>query len=867
MGLRLSKRKQTFEVKTSESVNLGPKWLNETQFEELLAANIADFSKIVSFRVKPAMAPGENYATQMLRISIDVELTDKSAKQVSFMMKVAHDTPQMNEMLAMANFFTSENAAYIDILPKMNELYKAKGLDITFAPQAFKLDSTKEPKLANTVLMNDLGQNGFKNFNRLECLNFEQAKFALMKLAQFHAAGAMMVQVHGPYPDVFLYGMMGNNMDAIRAFLEGMLGSFRTSFLANLKNFKNGEEYRETLEKVLAGLTAEFIKIGDIDPSEFNVLNHGDCWMNNLLFKVDSKGDVVDMTFVDFQNPKYGTPAMDLLYFIMTSVHIDYKLDCFDFFIRHYHEQLTKHLDILGFTGRQPSLKELHIKLINCGAWALFPTIAVLPVVLLDPTQSATFENFLGDTEAGVNFKNTLYANKRYQGYVERILPWLKNRGFLEASPEPISAQPAQKPLNQSEPENPDQILDWLTFSDFKEIITSTEPEFEKIISGSWKLATKPGDNYASKLIKVDIEAQLKDNRSKSLSYILKVQTSNDMINFSDFNLFPKEIEMYSTYVPAFEQLYKDAGLPVTFSAKSFRISKDVSAEYIILENLQTGAFKMCDRMKGMDLEHTKCTLKKLAQWHAASLKYKELKGPYPPKYNNGMFTEQTACVFKPMFAQSQKAFLEIVSKFGGVEEYLHKLPAIFESHIDKIIEDAKINEKEFNVLNHGDAWINNIMFQYDSEGHVKETLLIDHQVTKYGNPAQDLYYFLMSSTQLDIKVDQFDYLIRWYHQNLEEHARLLKYNGFVPSLKELHIILLEHPVYAAGTVFSTLTICLNKADDNFSTDGLFKDGKEGDTMRSELFGNERYRANIERVMPWINRRGLLDAFAAEKAL
>jgi len=163
------------------------------------------------------------------------------------MMKVPHDTPQMEQMMSMANFFTSENAAYTEILPKMEELYKAKGLDIKFAPRAFKLDATKEPKVANTVLMHDLGQNGFKNINRLECLNLEQTKFALTRLAQFHAAGATMVQVHGPYPDIFVNGVMGNNKEAIIAFMEGMLASFRTSFMANLDKFKNGEEYREKL--------------------------------------------------------------------------------------------------------------------------------------------------------------------------------------------------------------------------------------------------------------------------------------------------------------------------------------------------------------------------------------------------------------------------------------------------------------------------------------------------------------------------------------------------------------------------------------------------------------------------------------------
>ncbi|KAH8293530.1 hypothetical protein KR054_001371 [Drosophila jambulina] len=898
------KQPEVPEVPEIDQSHLLPKWLNETQFEELLAANIAQFSKIVGFRMKPAMAPGENYATLMLRISIEVELTDKSTKPVSYMMKIPHDTPQMQQMMQFANFFTSENIAYIDFLPKMEELYKAKGLDITFSPRAYKLNADKEPKLANTVLMYDLGQDGYKNFNRLNCLNLEQSKYAIKKLAQYHAASAMMVQVHGPYPDRFIYGPMGTNVEAIVQFIEGMIGSFRTAFLANLKNFKDGEQYREKLEKALGALTAAFMQMGVVDPAEFNVLNHGDCWMNNLLFKVGSQGELEDMIFVDFQNPKYGAPTMDLMYFIMTSVHIDYKLDYFDFFVRHYHEQLTQHLDLLGYTGRQPSLRELHVGVIKNGGWALFPAIAVLPVVLLDSTEAATFENFLGESEEGTNFKNLLYANKRYQRYINRILPWLENRGFLEPVPAPESApQPALETTPKpAQPENPDQILDWLNVNDFKDIISQIEPDFEKIVKGTWKAATKLGDNYASKLLKVDIEAQLKsknyyfifpkivliiyfliDGSVKTFSYILKVHTSNDSINFSDFNLFPKEIEMYGKYVPAFEQLYKDAGSPVTFSAKSFRFSKEVSAEYLLMENLQTAGFKMCDRMKGMDMEHSKSTLKKLAQWHAASLKYKELNGPYPPKYDSGIFTEKTAKVFKSMFEQTRSSFLTELAKFDGVEEYLHKLPPIMDAHVDEIIKDAKIIESEFNVLNHGDAWVNNIMFQYDSEGRVKETFLLDHQVTKYGNPAQDLYYFILSSTHLDIKIDQFDYLIRWYHENLEAHAKLLKYNGFVPSLKELHVILLEHPIYgglislfiiylyllncslpAAGTVLSTLTICLNKAEDNFSTDAFLKEDAEGEAIRAALYSNERYRANVERIMPWLNKRGLLDGFGNE---
>lgn len=138
--------------------------------------------------------------------------------------------------------------------------------------------------------------------------------------------------------------------------------------------------------------------------------------------------------------------------------------------------------------------------------------------------------------------------------------------------------------------------------------------------------------------------------------------------------MFPKEMEMYQKYVPAFEQLYEDAGLTVTFTANAFVLNKAVKEEYLLMENLQTKGFKMADRMKGLNMEHTKSSLKKLAQWHAASIKYKELNGAYPPLYNDGIYIEQTRDVFHNMFASAKEAYIRIFGTFEGADEYLPKL-------------------------------------------------------------------------------------------------------------------------------------------------------------------------------------------------
>lgn len=105
----------------------------------------------------------------------------------------------------------------------------------------------------------------------------------------------------------------------------------------------------------------------------------------------------------------------------------------------------------------------------------------------------------------------------------------------------------------------------------------------------------------------------------------------------------------------------------------------------------------------------------------------------------------------------------------------------------------APRTEGEFSVLNHGDAWCNNFMFQYDEAGHLKETYFVDLQMCRYSSPAQDLIYFILSSTDIEVKIAKFDYLVKFYHEKLTENLNLLKYPKKLPSLRCLHQSIFNH--------------------------------------------------------------------------
>lgn len=158
------------------------------------------------------------------------------------MMKVPHETSKIAES---SNSQIVENETYLSVLPKFESLYKAKGLELSFAPRTYKFTESlkQEPKLAYVVLMDDLGQDGYNNVNRLEGLNFEQTKYVLKKIAQFHAAGAQCYRVHNEtFSKELMQSVFGTSSKNLTAFAT-IFQSFQKSFLDTLKYHKNGDYY------------------------------------------------------------------------------------------------------------------------------------------------------------------------------------------------------------------------------------------------------------------------------------------------------------------------------------------------------------------------------------------------------------------------------------------------------------------------------------------------------------------------------------------------------------------------------------------------------------------------------------------------
>uniref|UniRef100_T1PKH9 Ecdysteroid kinase n=1 Tax=Musca domestica TaxID=7370 RepID=T1PKH9_MUSDO len=405
-----------------------PTWINMNIFQELLPNIQSEFLEILSFQARPALAPGENYCTLMLKITIIMRLKNNSNETLSFMMKVAHDSSEMAELLEMKNFFDVEREVYSKVIPEMEEMYRQAGGNVSFGAKVYELSDAVPT--SNYVLLEDLCVRGYRNVNRLKCLDMDHTEAVLRKLAKFHAASACRIAERGSYSDILQADL---SRPQGREYIVQMFNSFRQPFMENLRLYENGEKYYESMNKFFDNVVDEFIYGRLENPAYFNALNHGDVWCNNILFKHNADGKVEDALFVDFQNTNYGPVAQDLFYFIISSTQIDIKIDEFDYFIRYYHQHLEESLRLLKYPAEKiPTLRELHQQLIFYGSWAIITSFFTMGIVLLDPSEKANFENMLGEQKDNLEFKKTIYSNPRYVEHITKLLPWFHARGFME---------------------------------------------------------------------------------------------------------------------------------------------------------------------------------------------------------------------------------------------------------------------------------------------------------------------------------------------------------------------------------------------------------------------------------------------------
>ncbi|KAG5870714.1 hypothetical protein JTB14_020726 [Gonioctena quinquepunctata] len=332
----------------SGSNNIPEKTMPEIKnLDELIGQYIDKNKKIVDTNITRLTAPGDNYGSEMLRV--DLILKDgKSDKRedLSVVAKLIPETEFFRYIFNIQVAFNAERNFYATVVPTLQEFQKTQG--ITEVIDCFPKFYGARTNLKNddgdidddaVIVMENLKVLGFITADRSSGFDYSTTKLLLRDIAKFHAV-PLGLKLKDPQ-------------------------TFEKKIKVNLACFlpQNPKEKEDKAVEILVDKLKRFERIKHIIPKfekvfrdtdmfpeifrePFSTLVHRDLWVNNIMIRFEN-GKVVDVKLVDFQGYSYESPAIDLFFFLVTSVEKETLKNHFDDLLKCYHGAFIETLNLL----------------------------------------------------------------------------------------------------------------------------------------------------------------------------------------------------------------------------------------------------------------------------------------------------------------------------------------------------------------------------------------------------------------------------------------------------------------------------------------------------------------------------------------
>nr|XP_029724744.1 uncharacterized protein LOC109412338 [Aedes albopictus] len=385
--------------------------------------------KIVDFNVEAATKKGDNYASEMYRADLEYEKDGKLVKCRRNLEGKVIPSGEIQRMIMEKNsIFPREIAVYRDILPKIHSLLESIGDSTLISPKC--IFTTDDPK--TMLVFEDIKDAGFQMVDRKLGLDLDHSKLVIGKLAKLHACSAVIYQSNPAVMDPVLEGAISTNPER-QDFLEFYrMCSRQVAQLVKSWNDPTYNHLLERLENLPKTIISRGVQVYTRDDSCFNVLNHDDVWTNNMMFKYGGEKSVEDVLLFDYQLAYYGSPGVDLNYFLNAAVQETVREKHWLELIRDYHNILKSTLEKLDYSGRIPSLEDIHVEIIRKGFHRVNAVLCLLPIAFMERTENAEMDVFLQESEAGQAFRKQIFSNPRLEGILKRALVQYNHLGYFD---------------------------------------------------------------------------------------------------------------------------------------------------------------------------------------------------------------------------------------------------------------------------------------------------------------------------------------------------------------------------------------------------------------------------------------------------
>lgn len=237
---------------------------------------------------------GDGFLAAMKRITVSGKRNGRD-DELSLIFKLMPTSAARREQFNSTKVFSREVTMYNKVLKMMNEFQIEKGLtaeDGFFEyPKCYGIiEDEANDRFA--LVMEDLKKSGYEMFDKFKPSDYNHVKLFMESLGKYHAVSfALKDQRPGVFEqfkdleDIFA--------DQVEKSPDMMQAMFRFAYDRAILAFEDDiakENAVLTLRKLKENFLHDLKNLPLGRMSEpFSVINHGDCWNNNLMFKYDEK--------------------------------------------------------------------------------------------------------------------------------------------------------------------------------------------------------------------------------------------------------------------------------------------------------------------------------------------------------------------------------------------------------------------------------------------------------------------------------------------------------------------------------------------------------------------------------------------------
>ncbi|KAK7082820.1 hypothetical protein SK128_022979 [Halocaridina rubra] len=836
-------------------------YILQEHVEIVLAEDKGENARLLSWEIVDIAPKGDTLTCYVTTVNVSYSLNG-STHQTSYFVKVNY--PLQKDIKDFAQLmFLKEFDFFVSLVPDLNSELHDAGKSYLRVPNCFY---TSKLKGKEVMYMEDLRNRSFRKSNKKRGFNSGHTILVMEEIARLHAS-SVLLQKRYPESDLTTkYKLLSVDFPNLQSHHKDYVSNILTwGIESSLVLLRNAGGH----EKAVDWITRHKASVMDVmedmvqRTSTFDVLCHGNCWNNNILFRYDSNGEPVDVMLLDFQRSRMASLATDLNYFLLMSLNGDTRQHGTETFLEKYFEEFHEVLQSaevpMPFT-----FQELRLEYKRKRLFGLFFAMGVHPFVVQECTT-------VPDLEYSPSASENLHENSIDQSDVPNLDSECSLRSrfltiFTELEREGVfdHTYKTNVILSVGVAKGVESLLSFLIMaanskksSDPRNLITKTHIQLAleadkgkdaKLISWNTVDFTKKGDNFISYVTSVRVKYFL-NNAEQHVIYVVKLNPLRDFEAFEEFTtkMFVKEIDFYRNFLPELNSVLESLKLPPLRLPKCFHATKEPGKELIILEDLRSSGFTMAKRQKGLDYRHVLLVIKELARLHASSVflqkKYakQDLTERHPfLRLEWSSSASKESKQFNMIMAKSNENIISMLNHIGGYQKAVNWITKHKNRFVD-IVQDMIKRAPPFDVVCHGDIWNNNILFRYDTRGSPAEVMLIDLQGSRLASLGTDLNHFLFTSLNGDVRQPNIQAFLTAYMDSFQE---VLELGGIkMPfSFKDLQQEFKNRHLYGliyAKIVLPTVVLESNETPEVEEVFGQTKKNEEEDTK-------QRFMQNLE---------------------